>query len=292
MQKVEIDYRPGTNDTICPTYNDRANIRQDLITSFWESLIQKVPNVNQVVIVQNWLTPWPWNDQKPVAYPLQMLLQACPQPIKVTALVLEERPCTKTPTPLLPTQQWQRSLYQPAEGGGWVEVHEPRHNTTILVPPKPFNGPVGKYQKLAYEREKVSYQKYRLWPLQIEALDRHHFDHERNIPFTCLFPGCNTYIARAGEWSVHAVESHCGEWTNDSITALLPELLASIFRGRKKALVEMNDDLYRQYDKLAERWNTQGEQTRKEIQGMWIEQLKNDPAWDTGEKAEESRLWT
>jgi hypothetical protein len=254
--------------------------------------MQRVPNIKQVVIVQNWLTPWWWDDQKPIPYPLQMLLQACPQGIQVAALILEEKPFVKTTTPPLPSQQWQRSLYQPAAGGGWVQCHEIWYDTTVLAPPKQFNGPVGKYQKLAYEFEKVSYQEHALWPLQIEALDRHHFDDKRNMPFTCPLPGCNTYIARAGEWSVHAAECHSGEWLKGSLTAALPEPLALTFKSRIEALRAIKDNIYRQHDKLYEHWQTLGEQKREEILQTWIDQLNNDPAWDTGEKAEESRLYT
>jgi hypothetical protein len=74
-----------------------------------------------------------------------MLLQACPQGIQVAALILEEKPFAKTTTPPLLSQQWQSSLYQPAAGGGWVQCYEIWYDTTVLAPPKQFNGPVGRY---------------------------------------------------------------------------------------------------------------------------------------------------
>jgi hypothetical protein len=112
------------------------------------------------------------------------------------------------------------------------------------------------------------------------------------MPFTCPLPDCNTYIARAGEWSVHAAEHHSGEWLKGSLTAALPEPLALTFKRRREALGVMKDNIYRQHDKLYEHWHTQGERKREEIQQTWIDQLTNDPTWDTREKAEESRLYT
>lgn len=297
VQKVEIEYRLGDNDTISSRddegfYARGFYARQDVIVQFWTSLAQRLPEAKQVIIVQNWLTPWWWDDKEPVAYPLRMLTQACPPGLDTAVIVLEEISLAGTHTPLLPTDKCQRSLYRPAAGGGWVKSHEPRGNTTVLPPTKRFQGPVGEFQGLYHRRERVSYQRYGLWPLMIEALDRYYFDNERNTPFTCPVPGCTTYITRAGEWTFHAVQLHCqGVITRDCIS-LLPDKLRAIFIERLDALSEVDSELDRQYIKLKKAWTTESREDRREIQRRWMDQLKNDPDWDTGKKPGESRLWT
>lgn len=104
-----------------------------------------------------------------------MLIHACPLGIDVAAMVLEEESLDGSHTPRLPTDVWQRSLYRPTAGDSWVKSHESSGNTTVLPPSKQFKGPVGEFEGLAYRRERVSYQRYGLWPLMIEALDRHFF---------------------------------------------------------------------------------------------------------------------
>jgi hypothetical protein len=290
-QKVEIDYRPGDDDTLCPIHDETYNTRQDVIVRFWTSLMQRLPNTKQVIIVQNWLTPSWRRDKEPVAHPMRMLIQACPPGIDVAAIVLENA-IADTHTPLLPTTMCQRSLYRPAAAGGWTKSHELEGSITVLPPTKQFTGPVGDFQRLANQREIISYQQYGLWPLMIEALDRHYFDKERNTPFTCPIPNCNTYFTRAGEWTVHAVELHCEAWHTENLTAILPDKLGAIFKQRFDALVEMGRSLDRQYITLKNNWMIQSEENQRDIKRRWMDQLRNDPAWDTGKKAEESRLWT
>jgi hypothetical protein len=292
VQKVEIEYRPRDNDTISSRDDDGFYARQDIILRFWTSLVQRLPEAKQVVIVQNWLTPSWWRDKEPVTHPLRMLIQACPLGMDVAAIVLEEDSLAGNHTTLLPTDVWQRSLYRPAAGGRWVKFHERSGNTTVLPPSKRFKGPVGEFQKLAHRRETVSYQRYGLWPLMIEALDRHYFDKGRNTPFTCPVPGCTTYITRAGEWTVHAVELHCQGLGSMDCISLLPDKLRVIFKDRLNALSEVDSELDRQFVKLKQAWTSQSKENRREIQRRWMKQLKNDPDWDTGKKAGESRLWT
>jgi hypothetical protein len=292
VQEVEINYCPGIDDTICPGEKPNPNTRLDLISRFWTSLVQRLPNVRRVVIVQNWATPSCWKDGEPVPYPLRMLIQACPAGIEVVAIVLEENASIDPHAPLPRTKKWQRSLYQPAATGGWVKSHQPWHNTTILVPAKSFNGPVGEFQRLQYEIERIRYQRYGLGPLMIEALDRYHFDKGRCIPFPCPMPSCNTVMARAGDWIVHAVELHYQAGISGQPLVGFPEQLRAVFKERADALAEKDNEVGRGYMELREDWNTHGKQRRREIQRRWIDQLKNDPAWETGEKPGESRLWT
>ncbi|KAH7390874.1 hypothetical protein DE146DRAFT_662975 [Phaeosphaeria sp. MPI-PUGE-AT-0046c] len=292
VQKVQIDYPSGSDDILCPDKDGSASTLIDRITRFWKSLGQRLPNAREVVVVQNLETPWWWEDDMPVAYPLRMLLQACPSGIKAAAVVLGmDRTANDVSSPS-PDQKWQRSLYQRTAHGNWIKSHKLWHIPPILVPVKQFNGPVGRFQKLAHDYERLLYYKCSLWPLIIEALDRHHFDKGRNTPFACPVPGCNFYITEAGAWTSHAVELHCDAWSVGDPVRFLPDELRAVFKQRYKVLAEKESEIGGQYRKLYQDWNTPGKQKRKEIQHSWMNQLRNDPAWDTGKKPGESRLWS
>jgi hypothetical protein len=129
VQKVEIEYCRGDNDTISSRDDEGFYARQDVILRFWTSLVQRLPEAKQVVIVQSWLNPSWWRDEEPVAHPLRMLIQACPLGIDVAAIVLEEDSLAGIYNSFSPTDVWQRSLYRPVAGGGWMKSHEPRGNT-------------------------------------------------------------------------------------------------------------------------------------------------------------------
>ncbi|KAH7093586.1 hypothetical protein FB567DRAFT_515715 [Paraphoma chrysanthemicola] len=290
VQKVEIAYCLGYDQAIGD--DGQASTPQDQAATFWRTLVQRLPSAKQVVILQNWRIPWWWQEDGPVARPLRMLLQACPNDIEGAALVLEESTAADELTSVLPTQRYHRSLYQLRAGGGWVKSRKTCHTSTILIPPKQFNGVVGRYHKLAYDVKRGRYQKYADWPLMIEALDRHHFEKKRDMPFICPFPNCDTHIAKAGTWTVHAVERHCMEWSKDTLMNLLPDELRATFKKRNDTRSEEEKQLDMEYRKLFEDWNAQGKHKRKETQHAWMNQLKNDPAWDTGEEAGKSRLWT
>jgi hypothetical protein len=72
----------------------------------------------------------------------------------------------------------------------------------------------------------------------------------------------------------------------------LPDKLGAIFKQRFDTLAEMDRSFDRQYITLKNNWMTQNEENQRDIQRRWIDQLRNDPVWDTGKKADESRLWT
>jgi hypothetical protein len=82
---------------------------------------------------------------------------------------------------------------------------------TILSPPKRFDGPVGQFANFQHEFSLVQLQEDGLWPLMVEALDRHHFYSGNHEPFTCPPSTCTVSFLKAGEWTVHAAESHYQE---------------------------------------------------------------------------------
>jgi hypothetical protein len=291
VQKVEIDYQVGTGEIICPRHDDIVESRQDLITMFWESVTRSLPNARQVVINQNWETSWWWKDAEPVMYPLRMLINARPPSIEVAVVVLERNLLVDISSLDSPIKKWQRSFYQPTADGGLVKVHEHWYNTTILVPAKRFNGPIGEYYRLEYESERSLLRQHSLWPLIIEALDRYHFDDGKNMPFACPLSGCDVYMARPGEWMVHAVESHCIYQSSVDIIAFLPDELRAIAEERLEAFEDMRNKQIQQYNEVRTVFKESGKQSRREVQHRWMEQLKNDAAWDTGKKAKKSRVW-
>jgi hypothetical protein len=291
VQQVEIEYYPGAGNTICPQEVGEISVRQDLILCFWKSFKQRFPNAKRVIINQNWETTSCWSDTEPVALPLRTLIQYCPPGINVSAFVLEKNPLIDNSTIITSKKSWQRSLYQPTADGRWETLQLDGRHTTLFMPTKQFSGPVGEFRGLAYECERIACQKYGLWPLMIEALDRHHFDGGRNESFTCPAFGCDAYFAKAGEWTVHAVKLHCQGWRAGEPMVLLPNELRAVFEEKENALEARREKIIKRYKEMFEDWNEEGGQRRRKTERGWIEQLENDAAWDTGEKARESKLW-
>jgi hypothetical protein len=292
VQKVEIEYLRETRHIICPQDDGIVSVQWTRIKTFWESFMQRFPNAKQVVINQNWdARVWWEGGTERVSQPLQMLIQSCPPGIEVAAFVLEENLPLNTSVTVPPTKRWQRSLYQLAVDGRWAKVDTHWNHTTILMPTKSFSGPVGKFQKIAFERDQILCQKHGLWPLMIEALDRYHFDSGENKPFTCPCFGCNAYFLRAGEWTVHAAESHCQEWRAGEPIAFLPDDLRVVFEEQEKSLDKKQENISRDYQRICDSWNKEGEQMQERIERSWMEQLENDAAWSTEKIAKESKLW-
>lgn len=76
------------------------------------------------------------------------------------------------------------------------------------MPPNHFNGPVGRFRKLQYQSYyHIHLQEYGLWPLMVEALDRHFFDRGCNASIAYPLPSYEVYFNQAGEWTIHAADT-------------------------------------------------------------------------------------
>lgn len=71
----------------------------------------------------------------------------------------------------------------------------------------------------------------------------------------------------------------------------MPQAVREEFQGREKRLAEQSEQIEQDVKQVRDEWNEGGEERQREIRRKWIEQLDCDPAWETGEEAEKSRLF-
>jgi hypothetical protein len=292
VQNVFVECE-GLEHSVCPSYDEVVVVRQDRIHTFWESLARTCPNAKRVML--NDSREPRWSDKTlPVPYALRILTQHSPLHITTAALIVEEvgkNAAAHPGVPVAPTQQWQRSFYQPLASGAWATVPSAWPWKIILPPTKPFNGPVGKYRALEHKRDMIQLQHDGLWLLMVEALDRHHFHDGKNEPFSCPSPDCSAYFTQAGQWTIHAAELHYNEWVMEDRFCLLPLGLKREFEERARALQMQWDQVAQPAKSIRDRWHEQGGENQEEIKREWMTQLENDRAWDTGTTSSASRLW-
>jgi hypothetical protein len=290
VQNVEVEYQPIISQRICFHGSGTQVIQHDLIDNFWAALKNRFPNIRKVILNQS-KGSYSRDDKNPFPLALQCLLQACPQRIECSLLYVEQKPQSVTEIPQWRTDAWQRCLFQYTDYRGWLKTEPERIRRTILMPPKQFKGPIGHYMGLRYQaHKKIPLQRLGLWPLMVEALDRCHFDEERNEPFSCPLSGCIAYFSQAGEWSVHAAEVHYREWEN--LLEILPSnSMGADLRERSQALDREKKQIQEKFGTIIEAWVVGDEVAQEKIQQSWIEQLHNDAAWGTQETGIKSELW-
>jgi hypothetical protein len=292
VQNVEVEYSPRTNARIGERRDGTLQVKSHLIATFWATLKAKFPNAKKVVLNHNEEITASEEKQELFPLALQHLLRACPEDLKASVLFLERMQTSQPTAQPWRTGTWQRSVFRRAERDGWDKSKPDKSRQTILMPPKQFKGPVGGYSELVYQiYKKIPLQRFGLWPLMVEALDRHYFTMGRKETFSCPFSSCTAYFSQAGEWTCHAAKVHYHEW-NKLIEILPMSSVGAELRERSQALERKTRDVQEQFQKIKGLWNTGGSSIRKEIQGSWMEQLSIDAAWDTREKGENSKLWS
>ncbi|USP82849.1 hypothetical protein yc1106_10123 [Curvularia clavata] len=289
VQNVEIEYEPSTNNEIWPRFTGNSKIRLDLISTFWESVKWRFPQVKKIVINQNG-EPRIWKSADTVPPPLQALVEACPPTIDIRVLVSERKPLPNAEinTEIQPVTTWQRSVYQFTSTHTWTKV-ESRHSQTILLPIGQFDGLVGRFEMLKQRCARIRLQRYGLWPLAIQALDRHHFDSGRNNPFACPWPACDAYFDRAGAWTTHAAISH---YHYPSQLSILPDDIQSLWEQHVGLLEESQKQAKTQFRKIREEWENAGLDGRGMIERTWREQLGTDNRRDaSSQETRENKTW-
>jgi hypothetical protein len=290
VQHVEVECQPTISWKICRKRDETREIQHTLLNVFWASLKDRFPNVKTVVINHN-EERTSWDDEKePFPLALQLLLRACPQGITSSVLFLEKIPQLIASTTDWRTT-WQRCLFQQTETGEWCKRELDSVRKIVLMPPKHFNGPVGRFRKLGYRLYyNICLQQYGLWPLMVEALDRHFFDLGCNTSFVCPLPSCTAYFNQAGEWTIHAAKVHYQDWKR--LLEILPITgVGAELRKRNEALEQEKMEVQGQFRDIRDTWITGDETTQREIKRSWVEQINNDAAWETEEKGEKSELW-
>jgi hypothetical protein len=291
VQNVEVECQPTISQKICQQRHETREIQHTLISVFWASLQAKFPRAKTVIINYNEERPR-WDDENelcPLA--LHLLLQACPQGITSSILFLEKKRHPIAGATDWRTATWQRCLFGQDKSGEWCKSKPNSVWKTVLMPPKQFNGLVGRFCKLRYQLYyTIRLQQYGLWPLMIEALDRHYFDLGRNTSFACPLPSCTAYFNQGGEWTVHAAKVHCQEWKR-LLEICLSIDTGAVLRKRHEALDQKKIEIQEQFREIRDAWITGDEMAQKEIKRSWIEQINSEAAWETEEKGEKSGLW-
>ncbi|KAH3914574.1 hypothetical protein HBH56_091050 [Parastagonospora nodorum] len=294
VENVLVECDAATERQIGPVHDGVMVIRQDRITAFWDSLLKRCPNAKQVIINSCWAPRSPDTETRPVPRIWDMLVRRAPLQINTFAFIAEKvtKNSTARPSHLLsPTQEWQRSLYQPLACGSWRHVQSGRSWKTNLPPTKPFSGPVGQYMALQHKNNVVQQQQDGFWLLMIEALDRHYYGKGENKHFSCPSVNCNAYFKQAGQWSVHAAEMHYDDWIAVNRFGILPVEMKREFEQHERALQEQSTQTIQSARRIQDSWNSQDATRQKEIERRWIAQLENDSTWDTGTTPRVSRLW-
>jgi hypothetical protein len=291
MQNVLVDYDEGMEETICSMGNGTMIVRRDRIAAFWNSVMERCPSVKRVIVNQNWISCGQESQQVPQA--VRILLHSAPSNIQTSAFIVEEtidNPKVSSSS-ILTAPSYQRSRYELSAGSMWVPVKLSQPWKTILPPAKQFNGPVGKFKQIYYNSDLIQLQQDGLWPLMVEALDRHHFHMGNHRPFSCPASSCDAFFQKAGEWTVHAAESHYCDWVIRDRFLILPKELREEFEEREKALERKGDELRQIRSDVVENWREEVRMKQRETERAWMEQLEKDIAWDTGTTPEISRLW-
>lgn len=159
------------------------------------------------------------------------------------------------------------------------------------MPAKRFTGLVGELQQHNYNTYVVRLQEFGLWPIMVEALDRHYFGHGENDSFPCPAPGCEAGFGKAGEWTEHGAELHHREWLTGDRFSILPHQLKFQSKERETILERRNTQIYQQARALLDKWRLATEDEQRELNHIWLEQLAHDEAWDVGTTPEKSKLW-
>lgn len=302
VQNVEIEYgclhywlwpEREEKGPFCP-----EDVQQDILAKFWSMLRKRCPAAKRVVFSQNLMLCEVMDDVENVPRCLEVLIRACPKDIVAEAVIMQVRGeggiwitdlyCYRE----LEKPQWRRACFRPLEDGGWEDIEPTTHNSTVLLPGRPFRGPVGQFEKDGFVLERIILQERAFWPLVIEALDRHHFDNGKTNAFECPKANCSVRFTKAGEWTTHAATtSHGWARAGDDLFEILPTELRGLFETRYSMLKMKRQKLSDVYTKVFKDWNEEGGEKRKRMEQEFLQQLENDADWATDEPAVEHRIW-
>jgi hypothetical protein len=304
VQQVELQYGIDMDRPLRLLKGKAMARQQDPTTEFWQNFRRRFPNAKKVTINQSFeKVPTP-DSPGPVAWLLGELVDSCPAAINISVLVLERNRLHIDDDVVSPTKRWQRTLYRRTSEGGWSESQPDNNRTTLLMPAKQFNGPIGEFKKIEYKNYMIDLRDDALAPLLIEALARLYFAGGNGDPVPCPFPDCGMYLAKAEEWIFHAVDRHTFDWGLEGVTWYYMDInmyhdktdpsyeLKDSFMHRERNLTWSRGVVNCLYHDLENDWRDAGDEGQKDIERQWMEQLKMDSSWKTEKKGRTSKLWT
>ena len=73
---------------------------------------------------------------------------------------------------------------------------------------------------------------------------------------------------------------------------LLPQAIRGEFEERGAMLAEKGLKIRQDFEKIRDEWKAEGKERQRQIQRSWIEQLKEEQAWETdNELCKRSQVW-
>ncbi|KAL1601574.1 hypothetical protein SLS60_006489 [Paraconiothyrium brasiliense] len=295
VQNIEIDYTVDADSHIEPR-GDTSSTQSsdDLLKSFWEVLEKLFPNVRRVVLYQTSARNICFKS-KGLSVCLLRLWKACPPSVEATAFV-----AWAAGGPVFrrgrirangESMTIERSLYRLSDKGALEKVASRRKYQTVMIPMRTLDGPIGRFEKAKFIDERIQLQRRGLGVTMIEALDRHHFDDGGPGPFDCPMRYCREHFTEPGQWTFHAALEHVNDLIPGRQFDGWPEEFRQMFRRRHIELYRLKEKNDINVKRIQREWDDADDDKRKEIKEAWMEQLSNDPDWDTGVPAEDSSLW-
>ncbi|XP_014562180.1 hypothetical protein COCVIDRAFT_84881 [Bipolaris victoriae FI3] len=292
-ENIQVDYDFGVDDIICPSGDETVEVQQDQIARFWEIFEKRCPRARNVIINRTWTPLSNRKETHCIPKGAQLLVESSPPRVSASAFVAERaNVAASIDASGLSTQKWQRAVYHLCPDGLWKKSKVRQDWKAVLIPPKKFLGPVGRFFEFQYRGSLLFLEQLGLWPIAVEALDRWHFEGSKDSPFACPVAGCDGYFQKAGEWTRHAAEFHNQDRIVDECMNLLPPGVQVELEDRRAKLAEKEAKIHQDANKIYEEWDIAGEKGQNKMKRMWQGQLSDDPAWETGaESWGSNQIW-
>ncbi|USP77682.1 hypothetical protein yc1106_04956 [Curvularia clavata] len=73
---------------------------------------------------------------------------------------------------------------------------------------------------------------------------------------------------------------------------MLPEAVQGDLEEGRARVAKKREEMAQRGERIREEWNSAGQEQQREIRRLWLEQLRDDPLWETGEGSWiDNRLW-
>ncbi len=274
---------------------------------FWQTFTRVAPSATHVVLGLS-QQYWPHENMMELQ---RAMADMCPAGINIRASVLWAKNLPVEPFVVVKRLLWQRAPPPPQDSkrtpgtvSTWDIVDGHWTRTSVMPPPKTFQGTLGEFSRLTYLGDIFTDRKTAVNLLVHAALERHHSDNrgDKLTPSTCLSSGC---LARMEEtkmmeqrmqtyddWTVHVLSTN--QYNDIHLPdAVLPPAMKETFEKyflnlcrEHKSRVE--DPLRR----LSLLWGDDpNDPLRVQIEDAVLDQIDKDPLYAAQVPAGESQLW-
>ena len=239
VQQVEVHFR-STSSLLYKWSDIKPKVRledetpdsvlDDRIESIWRLLVKMCPRVTHVVISGSYCR----HPAEPLTNTHARLLEKSPANLTSSGFYLHHKALDRRGSRRCLCKKTH--AHDSSAGYAWTVVDPQWKREIVLLPPKTFRCPVGKFQQTEHELMRSLYQHWSLSLLRIEAIENHFFGGKPR-PVACPEAACEVYFESPGQWPVHAEE-----YKHYSDAAIPPELAVenSAQQSHIKARLEMS----------------------------------------------------